>query len=87
MGPLLYLKRFRVNVFSDLGYGTDVREQTGSGTRSYTGRYWSYGTEILADMHVIRIIFPISAGIRVGFLPEKGEFFSEFMFSVQTGMF
>lgn len=87
LGPVLYLKRFRVNVFNDLGYGTDVREQTSSGIRSYTGRSWSYGTELLADMHVIRIIFPVSAGIRIGFLPEKGEFFSEFMFSMQTGGF
>jgi hypothetical protein len=87
LGPLLYLKRFRVNLFYDWSYGVNVREYIRSGITYYTGEYSSYGTEILADMHLLRFIFPISAGVRVGYIPNKGKLFSEMMLSVNTGVF
>jgi len=87
LGPLLYLKRFRVNLFHDWSYGVDIFETHDSGRANYTGNYRSYGTEILADLHIIRIIFPVSAGVRLGYSPGKKEFFTELMLSVQTGVF
>ena len=87
VGPLLYLKRLRVNLYHDWSYGRDVREIHGAEVASYTGDYRSYGAEILADMHLLRIIFPISAGVRLGYLPGRDKFFSELMFSLDTGVF
>ncbi len=86
-GPLLYLKRLRVNLFHDWSYGKDIREIHGGEVVSYTGDYRSYGAEIQVDMHIMRIIFPISAGVRLGYLPGRDKFFSELMFSMDTGVF
>ena len=87
IGPLLYLKRLRVNLFHDWSKGTDIREVHGSEVVSYSGSWRSYGAEVLADMHLIRIIFPLTAGIRLGYMPDKEKFFSEFMFSMNTSVF
>jgi hypothetical protein len=87
IGPLLYLKRFRVNLFYDWSYGAGIREITVFGGVDYTGIYRSFGTEILADMHLIRFIFPFSAGVRMGYIPGKGQFFTEMLLSLDTGIF
>jgi Tol biopolymer transport system component len=87
IGPLLYLKRFRVNLFHDWSYGSEIKEHNASGVVDYSGAYRSFGTEILADMHILRVIFPVTAGIRLGYIPGKQKFFSEFMLSMQTGIF
>ena len=87
IGPILYLKRFRVNLFHDWSYGSSVREHNDSGVVDYTGVYRSFGTEILADMHLIRIIFPFTAGVRFGYIPGKQKIFSELMLSIETGLF
>jgi hypothetical protein len=87
LGPLLYLKRFRIDLFHDWSYGRDIREYNGTEVVSYTGSLRSFGAEILADMHLIRIIFPITAGIRLGYLPGKEKFFSELIFSMDTRVF
>jgi|WetSurSiteA1Bulk_404760.scaffolds.fasta_scaffold04293_3 hypothetical protein len=85
LGPLLYLKRIRVNLFHDWSYGKEIRVSDETGTGTFTGNYRSYGTEIVADTHIFRIIFPIAAGIRLGYIPGKQKFFSELMFSIDTG--
>jgi hypothetical protein len=87
IGPLLYLKRFRMNLFYDWSYGSDIREYNSSGVVYYTGSYKSFGTEILADMHIIRIIFPVTAGVRLGYIPGRQKFFSELMLSIETSVF
>ncbi len=87
IGPLLYLKRLRVNLFHDWSYGRDIREIQGAEVVRFTGNYRSYGAELQADMHIIRIIFPITAGVRMGYIPGRDKFFSELMFSMNTGVF
>lgn len=87
VGPLLYLKRFRLNLFLDWSYGEDIKELTSTGVIDYTGVYRSFGTEILADMHLIRIIFPVTVGIRLGYIPNERKFFSELMFNLNTEIF
>jgi hypothetical protein len=66
-----------------MSYGTDIREASGS----FSGVYRSYGTEILADLHLFRIIFPISAGVRIGYQPGRNQVFSEMIFNINTGIF
>jgi hypothetical protein len=87
LGPLLYIKRFRVNLFHDLSYGKDILQINGSDVKWYTGSYQSFGAEIYADMHVIRFIFPISVGVRAGYMPGRRKIFSELLLSVETGIF
>jgi hypothetical protein len=87
LGPLLYLKRIRMNLFYDWCYGTDIQEVHHSGVMSFTGRYRSYGAELMADTHIIRIIFPVSIGVRLGYIPAREDFFSEVLVSVETGIF
>jgi hypothetical protein len=84
LGALVYLKRLRMDVFYDWSYGKDVAE---SGGGRYTGSYRSWGTEVLADFHLIRIIFPFSAGIRTGYLSDSGKVFAEMLFTIRTDGF
>jgi hypothetical protein len=83
LGGVIYLKRLRTNFFYDMSYGKDIREASGA----FTGVYRSYGTEILADLHLFRIIFPISAGVRIGYQPGRSRIFSEMMINVNTTIF
>lgn len=87
IGPLLYLKRIRVNLFHDWSYGKEIKENTSGENVDFTGNYRSLGTEILADMHLIRIIFPITAGVRLGYIPDRQSIFSEILLSIDTGIF
>ena len=84
LGPLMYLKRFRLNLFGDISYGTDIRESKNGGGFSYTGYYRSLGAEFISDMHMFRLIFPLSAGIRIGYLPNRDRIFSEFLIQIDT---
>ena len=81
LGPVLYLKRLRADLFHDWSYGKNIFEGNG---RRYTGSYRSTGVEILADFHIGRIIFPISAGLRVGYLHERSRYFTAFLVNIQT---
>ncbi len=84
MGPVIYLKRLRADLFHDRSYGTDVEDGSG---KPYTGAYLSSGMELLADFHFARIIFPVSAGIRLGYLHNENEVFTEFLLNIQTNIF
>lgn len=87
LGPVIYLKRIRANLFYDWSYGTELVKAHEAGMERYTGTYQSFGAEILADMHVIRIIFPLSIGIRMGYIPGEKQFFNGLMFRMNTGIF
>lgn len=86
-GPFLYLKRFRMNLFYDLSYGVKAQEFTPTGSAYFTGYYASTGTEILADLHLIRFIFPISAGTRMIYLPGRQKLQLEWLINISTGIF
>ncbi len=87
LGPLLYLKRLRVNFFYDLGYGVKTKEFTPMGAKYFTGYYTSSGIEIFTDVHLIRFVFPISAGTRLVYLPGRQKLRAEFLFNINTGIF
>ncbi len=78
--PVIYLKRIRADVFYDWSYGKDILE--GKDER-YTGTYQSAGGELLADFHAGRIIFPLSAGVRMGYLFNTDRMFTEFLFQIR----
>jgi hypothetical protein len=56
LGSLLYLKRFKINVFYDYGVGR-------SGT--YSENYQSVGIDFLADFHLFRLPLEIETGPRL----------------------
>jgi len=56
LGPILYVKRLQLIPFAD--YAMEFN-QGGSLTD-----YFSYGADVLLDFNIIRLSFPISAGVR-----------------------
>jgi len=83
LGPVIYLKRLRADLFHDLSFGKDIIE--GNAGR-FSGSYRSDGIEIVADFHLGRIIFPISAGVREGYLYNRNRFFTEFLLNIRTSV-
>ena len=56
LGPVLYFKRLQLIPFVD--YGMELNPGT------ERTDYLSYGADLLADFNIIRLSFPISAGVR-----------------------
>jgi hypothetical protein len=83
LGPLIYVKRIRANLFYDTSYGRNIR----SITNGYSGDYNSFGTDLLFDFHALRILFPASAGIRMGYKSKENKTFTELLFSVNMNRF
>jgi len=81
LGPILYLKRLRGNVF--FNYANNKFRALNNNSI-----YWanynlvSYGVEILADYHLLRMIFPLSSGVRIGYENFSGQVFYEAVFGV-----
>ena len=87
IGPVVYLKRIRAALFYDTLYGYDIREFNPEGLERYTGYYRSYGAELYTDMHLLRILFPFSTGVRLGYMVDKSKWFAEFLMSIDTRFF
>lgn len=83
LGPLMYLKRIRCNLFYDWSYASNLERDSGR----MTGNLSSFGTEIMTDMHVLRILFPLSTGIRLGYARYDNTFFAEWLFGFNTNIF
>lgn len=73
LGPLVYLKRLKANVF----YDGAIASTHGNDTRLE-----STGIEITSDLHAFRFIFPLDIGFRIGYRPIEKQYFSDFLFSV-----
>jgi Periplasmic component of the Tol biopolymer transport system len=72
---LLYMKRFRSNVFYDI---TKNKPQEYSGWQTYS----SYGADFIVDCNFFRAEFPISLGIRIANPVEFGNIHTSGLFSV-----
>jgi hypothetical protein len=73
IGPLVYLKRLKANLFYDGGLGS---------IHGISQKLQSTGVEITSDLHVLRFIFPMDIGFRFGYRPIEKQYFSDFLFSV-----
>jgi hypothetical protein len=73
LGPVVYLKRLKANLFVDGGFGKndDVKK-----------KLQSLGIEITSDLHLLRFIFPLDIGFRYGYRPAEKDFFLNLLFSV-----
>lgn len=81
LGSLLYVKRVRAALWVDYLVGTNVIVRDPEA--HYEDRnYLTYGLDLLLDMHVFRIGFPLSAGGRLSYEPENGNLRVVGIFSV-----
>ena len=56
LGPLIYIKRIRTNLFADFGQGKDLADER---------NYFSYGMDLLFDINLFRLYPEFDMGIRV----------------------
>jgi len=88
LGSLLFLKRVRGDFFIDYALNSyrTVNE-------SQTAYIWpvdhnlSFGLELTADYHLLRTIFPLNTGVRVGYIPTKSKPFLEMLFGIDLYSF
>lgn len=73
LGPILYLKRLKANLFYDGGIGI---------TDGESHKQQSTGAEVTADLHILRFIFPVDIGFRFGYRPIEKQYFSDVLFSL-----
>ena len=88
LGSFIYIKRIRGDLFVDYAYNTyrTVNE-------AQTAYIWpidhnfSFGIELTADYHLLRTIFPLNTGVRVGFAPTEGNLILEMLFGIDLYSF
>ena len=83
LGKIFYLKRLRTSLFYDYADQNGViYNGSGSAGLSYSRKLNSFGAELTGDGHFLRIVAPVSVGIRGAYLPDYQEFNFEFLFSI-----
>ena len=83
IGSLLYLKRIRGALWTDYLVGTNViihDPEPHYEDRTYT----TFGLDLVADMNIFRITFPLSLGGRMTYEPETGRVGFEGIFSIDV---
>lgn len=73
IGPVIYLKRLRGNLFYDYAVGRNVHSD------SY---YSSLGAELFAETHLLRFYAPIEFGVRATYQPWQQRLDWQFLVSV-----
>lgn len=88
LGSAFYLKRLRGDVFVDKAFNAyrAVNSDQTAIVWEYTD-YTSVGVEFIADYHLLRSIFPLNTGVRVGYLPTKKDLFYEMIFGIDLYSF
>ncbi|RLE01998.1 MAG: hypothetical protein DRJ13_06130 [Bacteroidetes bacterium] len=83
IGSLLYLKRIRGALWTDYLAGTNVIIHDPE--PHYEDRtYMTCGIDLVADMNIFRITFPLSLGGRLTYEPETGRVGFEGIFSIDV---
>ena len=73
IGPVMYMKRIRANLFYDYAFGWNHGKQ-----RDYN----SFGVDLLVEIHVLRFLAPMEFGLRGAYLPDDEEMYWSFLFAV-----
>jgi hypothetical protein len=81
-GFLGYIKRFSANLFFDYARNYQSTYSFAPLSGSYSENLQSFGAEFIADLHLLRIIFPIKAGIRGSWLPQERKFSTGLLFKI-----
>ncbi|MGE0088981.1 MAG: hypothetical protein AB7S50_05830 [Bacteroidales bacterium] len=83
IGPVAYIKRIKGDFF--FNYANNRFRAIDDNTNSV---FWtnynlvSYGIEISVDYHLLRMIFPLNTGVRVGYTNYSNSIFSELIFGI-----
>ncbi len=83
LGSVLYLKRLRGSIFADYAFNT--YRTVNEAQIAYIWpkeHYFSFGIELTADYHLLRTIFPLNSGIRLGYAPSEGVSIIELLFGI-----
>ena len=75
---LLYLKRLRTNLFCDLAQN----QYRISRDKWQKNNMFSTGVDLIADVNLLQIYFPMNLGIRTVYIPDTKEIQQELLFSV-----
>lgn len=70
---LIYVKRLDGGVFFDWGRDKMLRTEK---------NYRSYGAEVTAGLHFLRLPFPITLGVRAGYETQKKNMFADVLFNI-----
>ncbi|MBU8892612.1 MAG: hypothetical protein KOO66_07520 [Bacteroidales bacterium] len=88
LGSVLYLKRIRGDVFLDYAYNSyRVVNQSQTAYIWPKEHNYSFGFELTADYHLLRMTFPLNSGLRLGYTPTEGKYFVEFLFGIDLYSF
>lgn len=90
IGSLLYLKRLRAGIFFDYARGTNnyyLQHRSSGGFRvdhvhRYAESFTSTGAELIADFHVLRLPYMISAGVQAAWSADFASPVLEAIFSI-----
>ena len=67
---LMYLKRLTTNIFCDFAQNQYRKTDSSKNLKWYRDNMYSMGVDLLADVHLLQISFPINMGIRTVYAPE-----------------
>jgi len=73
LGSVLYIKRFKLNLFYDWSHGWEPGEDT------FTG---STGFELTSELHILRFLAPFELGVQGVYLPDEGNWAWRFLWGV-----
>jgi hypothetical protein len=88
LGSLLYLKRIRGDIFCDYAFNSTKQFDISFDEFNWKNRdILSCGFELTADYHLLRMLFPLNSGIRVGYSPTEKNMFINFVFGIDLNSF
>lgn len=82
IGSLLYIKRFRTNLFFDYAEGTGNSYIDLGITHSQKEYFRSVGFELLSDFYLLRIPFLISGGVQTSYMDISQSFAFKLLFNI-----
>ncbi|MFL5728212.1 MAG: hypothetical protein ACJ75J_01890 [Cytophagaceae bacterium] len=75
LGPVLYLKRVKANLFYDYGYAD-------YGLRK--AHYYSIGGDVMNDLHLFNFIAPVEIGVRYIYKPQERAGLIQLLFNIDV---
>ena len=73
LGSVLYIKRFKMNLFCDWAHGYGGKDNQES---------LSTGFELTSEMHILRFLAPFELGVQGAFLPNEDRWVWRFLWGV-----
>ncbi|MFP4023577.1 MAG: hypothetical protein ACLFVR_03545 [Thiohalospira sp.] len=88
LGPLAYFKRIRSSLFYDLAINQySYYGQNSAVVHTQKDYLSSFGIEFTFDYHLLRTMFPLNSGVRIGYIPGRSNVFAELIFGIDFYQF